>query len=125
MHAAAVQGSGGAAGRLQAALAIGKQQHRVTMGLPETAQQRQRRLRQRNQTVLIALGIADMHAPALGIDIAHLQAQAFTESQAKTVEGDKEDPVTEGAGRQEEALGFLNGDDIGYDPATISWSPHL
>jgi hypothetical protein len=84
----------------------------VTMELPEAAQQIQRRIRQRHEAILIALGIADMHAAALGIDIAHLQPQAFTEAQAEAVEGEIEDPVTEGMGGLEEPPGLFDGDDV-------------
>ena len=83
---------------LQATVAIGKQQNRVTMDLPETAQQIQGRGRQRHQTIFIALGIADMYPLALGVDIRHLQSQALAQTQAKTVEREKEDLITEGCG---------------------------
>jgi hypothetical protein len=53
-----------------------------------------------------------MYAPAFGVDIAHLQSQTFTETQIQTTEDEKEEPVTEGAGRQKQTLGFLNSDII-------------
>ena len=45
------------------------------------------RLRQRNETIPIALGLADVHAPARGIDIPHLQSQSFAQAQAQTIDG--------------------------------------
>ena len=82
------------------------------MDLPEAAQQLQGRLRQRHEAILVALGIADMHPRAFGIDIAHLQSQAFAQAQAQTVEREKEHPVTERAGGGEDALGLLHRDDV-------------
>ena len=82
------------------------------MHLPETTKQIQGLRRQRVQSILVAFGIADMHALMFGIDIAHLQPQALAETQAQTIDGEKEHPITEGAGCQEQTLGFINGDDI-------------
>ena len=79
------------------------------MDLPETTQQIQGRRRQRHQPILVALGIADMHPLAFGIDITHLQSQAFAQAQAKTVEREKEYPVTERAGRREKLPSLFHG----------------
>ncbi len=84
----------------------------MAVHLPEAAQQSQRRIRQGNKAIFIAFGVADMDTPAIGIDIAYLKTQAFTEAQAKTVDGEIEDPVTECQGRHEQLLGFFDGDDI-------------
>ncbi len=62
--------------RLQATVAIGEQQYGIAVHLPETAQQVERCIRQGNETVLVALGIADMDAPANGVNITHLKTQA-------------------------------------------------
>lgn len=62
---------------------------------PETARQFQRRIRHGDETILIALGVADMKAPARGVDIALLQAQAFAEIQLQAVDGEIKDVVTE------------------------------
>jgi hypothetical protein len=69
LHTAAIEGGGGGAGPLQTAVAIGKEQHRIAMHLPEAAQQIQRRCRQRYETVLVAFRIADMDTLTSGIDI--------------------------------------------------------
>jgi hypothetical protein len=50
------------------------------MYLPETTQQIQRCRRQRDKSILVALGIADMHPLACGIDIRHSQPQAFAQA---------------------------------------------
>ena len=79
-------------------MAIGKQQYGITMDSPETAQQIERYIRQWNETILITLGIANMNTLTLRIDITHLQAQSLTKSQAKAVDSEIKDPVTERAG---------------------------
>jgi hypothetical protein len=53
-----------------------------------------------------------MDTVTLGIYIAHFKAQAFAESQAKALDGELENPVTERMGRHEQSFGFLDGDDI-------------
>lgn len=66
------------------AVTIREQQHGIAMHLPEAAQQVQRRIRQVNEAVRVAFGVADMHPLAVDIDITHLQAQAFfAESQTQ------------------------------------------
>ena len=82
-------------------MAIGKQQHRIAMHLPEAAQAIQCRCRQRHQAIFIALGIANMHPLSRGIYIDHRQAQAFAKAQTQTVKRKKEYPVTEGMGHCE------------------------
>ena len=62
--------------RLQAAVAIRKQQHRIAVHLPETAQQIERCRRQGNETVFVAFGIADMDALTVRIDIYRLLSDA-------------------------------------------------
>ena len=76
------------------------------MHVPETAQQLMGGLRQRDQAIPIALGVADMDAPARAIDIADLQAQPFTESQSQAVEREEEHPVAEDAGGGEDPPGL-------------------
>ena len=61
-------------------MAAGEQQVRVAMHLPETLQQLMGRLWQRNETIPVAFSVADMHAPTGGIDVPHLQAQAFAKA---------------------------------------------
>jgi hypothetical protein len=73
LNATAIERCGGEARRLQAAMAIGEQQHGVTMHRPETAQQIQRRIRQGYKTVFIALGVTNMDALTFCIEVTHLQ----------------------------------------------------
>lgn len=46
------------------------------------------------------------------IDIAHLQAQAFAQTQAETVEGEIKHPLTQPLGGEKQPLDLLDGDDI-------------
>ena len=83
------------------------------MHLPEAAQQLQRDVRQRHQAIPVAFGVADVHAPAWGVDIANLQAQPFAEAQSQTIEREEKDPVADDVGGVEDAPAFLDGDDVG------------
>ncbi len=82
------------------------------MHRPEAAQQMQGGLRQRHKTILVALGIADVHAAARGIDVADPEPQAFAQAQPQAIEGEVEHPIAEHARGGEDALGFGEGDDI-------------
>ncbi len=82
------------------------------MHRPEATEYIHRRVGQRHQAILIALGIADMHPLTLSIDITDLEAKSFTETQAETVDGKKEHPVAQLVGRHKETRRFLNGNDI-------------
>ena len=83
------------------------------MGLPEASQKIERRLRQRDEAIFVAFGVADMHARVRGVDIAQLQAQSFAQAQTQAIEGEQEHPVAEDAGGGEDAPGLFDGDDIG------------
>jgi hypothetical protein len=52
----------------------------VAMGLPETAQHRERSRRQRHQWVAVALGVAHLYAHALGVDVGHRERQPFAQA---------------------------------------------
>ena len=67
-------------GGLQAALAIGEEQFRVAVELPELAQGGERRRGQRYQPIAVAFGIADVHPLALGINVAHRERQPFAQA---------------------------------------------
>lgn len=66
---------------------------------PEAPQELKRRLWQRHKVILVALGIANVHAGACGIDVAELQPQAFAQTQSQAVEGEEEHAVAENTGR--------------------------
>ncbi len=65
---------------------------------PEAVQQIQGYIRQRNQTIFVSFGVADVDTPISGINIAYPKTQAFTESQTKTIDGEIKHPVTENGG---------------------------
>ena len=112
LHAATIQRGGGGARLVYPAMAIGKRQHGIAMDLPEAAQEIERDLRQRYQTIPVSLGVADMHAAPRGVNVTDLQTQAFAKPQAETVEGEKQYPVTEGMGRLEKTPRLFDGHDI-------------
>ena len=82
------------------------------MHQPESTQDLQGGCWQGNQAVFIALGIANMYALPLGIDIADLQAQGFAETQAHAVEHEEEYFVAQGIAGGDDAAHFIGGDDI-------------
>jgi len=68
------------------------------MDLPEAAQEFMGRLRQRHETILVALGVADVHPLTCPIDIPHLKPQPFAEAQSQAIEREEKHPVTEHPG---------------------------
>jgi hypothetical protein len=98
---------------LQPAMAIGEEQLRVAMHLPEAPQGAERGVRQGNETIPVALGVAYVHPMALRIDVADLQRQSFAQAQAQTVQREIQHPVAQRAGRGKQALGFLDRDNVG------------
>ena len=70
-------------GRSDAAPALGgEEQSRMAMGFPLLAQKLKSALRQRHIAVLVSFAAADVKEHALGIDVANLESQRF--SQPKT-----------------------------------------
>jgi hypothetical protein len=113
LHAATVQRRGGTARALEAGMAVGKQQHTVTVHRPEAAQYIACGIGQRHQAVLIALGIADMHPFAHRIDITDLKSEPLAEAQAQAVDGKVENTIAELFGGLEDSASLLDGNDIG------------
>ena len=93
-------------------MAIGKEQFRVAMQLPELAQGGQRRCRQGHEAIPVALGVADLDAHPGGIDVADFEGQPFAQAQPQAVEGEVEHPVREGARRRKQALRFVDRDNV-------------
>lgn len=63
----------------------GEEQSRMAMGFPLLAQKLKRALRQGDITVLVAFAAANVQEHALGIDVAHLEAQGFSQPKATRV----------------------------------------
>jgi hypothetical protein len=80
LHAAAIQRRLGGCGSFQPAVTVRKQQRRVAMRLPEPAQQLQRYIWQRDKTIFVPLGVADVDALMRRIDVADLKAQSFSQA---------------------------------------------
>jgi hypothetical protein len=103
----------GGGGALAAVTLGGEDQDRMAVAFPLLAQEEQGALRQRDVTVLIAFAGADVKEHALGIDVADLQAQGFTQAQAAGVDGDQSDPVIQGGDAGENKTGLGGGEDDG------------
>ena len=82
----------------QAARPVGKQQLRVAMGLPESAQHVKGNIGQGNQPVAVAFGVTNVHTVAISINVTHLQCQAFAQAQAHAVQSEEKYPVAQNAG---------------------------
>ena len=83
---------------------------------------------QRHITVLVAFATPDMQKHALGIDVAHLQAQAFSQAQAAGVNGGETNAMIEGRDLLQHAPHFAGGKDhrqlelgIGADQFNFMW----
>jgi hypothetical protein len=85
LHTTTIERRLGTLRRLQAAMAIGKEQFRVAMQLPELAQGGQRRCRQGHEAIPVALGVADLDAHPGGIDVADFEGQPFAQAQPQAV----------------------------------------
>lgn len=100
---------GGGGGAL-AAVALGREEQlRMAMSLPLLTQELKRALRHRNITIPIALAGAAVQQHALGINIAHLQAQSFPQAQAAGINGAQADAMIQGADAGEDAADFAGG----------------
>ena len=82
LYAPAIQGADGPVRGPQATSASREQQLWMAVHRPELAQNVQRGIGQGNKAVTVALGVTDVHASPLTIDIADLQGQAFAKAQA-------------------------------------------
>ena len=94
-------------------MAIGEEQFRVTMKLPEAPQGVEGSFRQRNEAIAVAFGIANMHPLTRRIDVANLQRQPLAKAQTQAVQGEVEHPIAQRAGRGKQALCFVDRDDVG------------
>ena len=68
---------------------------------------------QRNVTVLVALALADVQEHTTGVDVAHLQANAFVQAQAAGVDGGQADPMVKEGDMIEQAAHFGGREDDG------------
>lgn len=102
----------GGGGSALAVVAFGREEQRgMAMGLPELAQQFERALRQGDVAIAIAFGAANVQEHPFGIDVADLQAQAFSQAQAAGVKGGQTDPMIQGGHRRENFANFDGGED--------------
>ena len=97
LHAATIERRARSRRAFAPAMAIGEEQDGVAMHLPEAAQVLMGRLRQRDEAVLVALGVSLMHARPRGVDVDRRHAPRG----AAHARGGDDPP------------GLLDGDDIG------------
>ena len=100
----------------------------MAMGFPLLAQQFQGALGQRHVTVTIALTATDVEEHALGVDVAHLETETFTQTQAAGVDGRQANAVIEFLDFGQEAADFGGGEHhrqlelrIGADQIQFVW----
>src|SRR5215831_18665420 len=65
----------------------GEEQSSMAMAFPLMAQKLKSALRQRDITVLVSFAAANVQEHALGIDVANLEAQCFSQPKATRVNG--------------------------------------
>ena len=86
----------GCGGRTVMSLPLGrKEQSGVAMGFPLLTEQFEGALGQRNIAVAISFAAPDVEEHALGVDIAHLQAQAFAQTESTGVDRGQADTLIE------------------------------
>jgi hypothetical protein len=89
----------------------GKDQRGMPMAFPLFAQELKGAHGQRHVTVLVALAAADVQEHALGIDVAHLQAQPFAQPQTAGVNGDQADAMIQRSDFLQHAAHFAGRED--------------
>jgi hypothetical protein len=83
------------------------------MFAPQGAQCLIGQIRQWDETILVSLAAADMNQLALTVDIAHLQGQGLSESQAHGIGCQQENPVAQLARGTDHWFNFGDGENIG------------
>jgi len=90
------------------------------MDRPEVSQGLQGLLRQGNQPVLVSFGVADVNPHVDRIDIAGLQPDPFSKTQAQGIGGEEENPVTQLSRSADQLLELFNRKDI-RNPGGLRW----
>ena len=109
----AAHGLGGGGGALTAVAFGRKDELGVAMGFPLFAQQLQGALGQGNVAIAVAFALADVQELTLGVDVAHLEAQAFAQAQAAGVNEDQADAMIQCGNQGEDAPHLGSGEDDG------------
>ncbi len=103
----------GRGGALSAVTFAGKKPARMPMGFPLLAEQLQEPFGQWDITVAITFAGADVQEHALGIDVADLEVQAFTQAQAAAINGGQANALIEGRDLRQDLAHFLGGEHDG------------
>ncbi len=82
----------------------------MAMRFPLLTQELERAIGQGDVTIVVAFAGADVQEPASGIDVAHLQTQAFTQSQAAGVDGDEANAMIQRGHLAKDAAHFRGGE---------------
>lgn len=85
----------------------------MTVGFPLLAQELERAFRQGHVAVVIAFAAADVQEPALGVNVANLQAQTFAQAQAAGIEGGQAHAMVEGGHSRQDAAHLRGRQDDG------------
>jgi hypothetical protein len=93
LHAATVKRRCRAGNAFQSARATVEQQDGIAVHLRKAARHLVGSSWQGHESVLVALGVANMYACAHGNDVAHLQAQTLTQAQAEAVKREEEHAI--------------------------------
>ena len=109
---------GGAAHRLRgggstltAVTFSGEEQRGMAVGLPRLAQQFQGALGNRHVAVAVAFAPADVQEHAPGVDVAHLQPESFSQTQAAGIDRGQADAVIKTLHVAEKVADFGSGKD--------------
>lgn len=95
-------------GSTDAAPPLGREeQSRMAMGFPLLAQQLKSALRQRDITVFVSFAAADVQEHALGIDVADLEAQGFSQPKATRINRCETDPVIQSLDQAQNAADLI------------------
>ena len=108
LNATSVQGCINQMCIFQTPLPIRKEELWVPMDRPEIPQNPQSLLRQGDQPVLVPLSVVDVDSHIGRIDIAGLQPDSFSKTQAQRIGGKKENPVTQLARGTDQLLELCN-----------------
>ena len=105
-------------GRALAIMSFGrKEPDGIAMSFPERAQMLQGARGQGHVTVAIAFAGADVQEHPPGIDVADLQMQPFTQTQAARIKSDERDSLVQGGGAGEDEADLLGGEnDRQFEP---------
>jgi hypothetical protein len=109
LQSAAVHRLGGSGSAEAAVTFAGKEKGGMTVASPLLAQKRQRAGGQRDVTILVALASPDVEEHSFRIDVAHLKANTFAQSQAAGINGGETNAMIKRGNQGNDAPDFSSG----------------